>query len=456
VSALLESIERTIVERRLLRRGQEALVAVSGGVDSMVLLHALHQLAPRNGWNLVVAHFNHRLRGRASDADATFVRKAAQKLGLSFVGGAGDVNAESRKRRVSIEMAARELRLGFLIRAAAARRIRAVALAHHQDDQVELFFLRWLRGAGGGLAGMRFSNPAPGAPKIRLIRPLLGFNKSAIRRFARVRGIPYREDRSNTDTAILRNRVRLKLVPFLQKQFGKPALDAIPRVMEILGAESEFCVDSARKWLASRRGPKFRGLPVAVQRQCLRLQLLAGSVDADFSMIESLRENPNECVSIGPARTVCQDGFGRVRFCEAIANTLERFGGAARRIALKGSKGRTRLGGRKVAWRLLSTRGSFVRPARVSGIERFDAGRVGDIVTLRHWRNGDRFQPIGMKSSAKLQDLFVNLKVPRAERHRRLVATDSAGALFWVEGLRISERHKLTPATRRVLEWKWS
>ena len=174
--ALLGQVAANVRQRGLLADGARVLVAVSGGVDSMVLLRVLQTLASERGWRLVAAHFNHRLRGAASDGDARFVERAARKLGLECVVESGDVRALARKRGWSVEMAARELRHEFLARTAKRLGIGTVALAHHADDQVELFFLRLLRGAGGGLAGMKWQSASPADKSVAMIRPLRCFS----------------------------------------------------------------------------------------------------------------------------------------------------------------------------------------------------------------------------------------------------------------------------------------
>lgn len=140
MSDLTGHIETSIRDRRLFRDGQRILAAVSGGVDSMVLLDCLHRLSKTHRWKLTVAHFNHQLRGAASDADELLVRKTARKLKLPFVAGHGNVRELARESGVSVEMAARKLRHDFFAATAVKLRIPTVALAHHADDQVELFF----------------------------------------------------------------------------------------------------------------------------------------------------------------------------------------------------------------------------------------------------------------------------------------------------------------------------
>ena len=190
----------------LLADEQPVLVAVSGGVDSMVLLRVLAELAPQHRWKLAAAHFNHQLRGAASNADAELVRKTAQELQIPIFTDRGDVKAEATTSKVSIEMAARQLRYGFLSRTAREQGIGAVAVAHHAGDQAELFFLRLFRGAGTiGLGGMKPVAPLPCGPEIRLIRPFLNEPKETLRQFATEHQIPFAEDATNASLDIQRN-----------------------------------------------------------------------------------------------------------------------------------------------------------------------------------------------------------------------------------------------------------
>ncbi|MCS7338337.1 MAG: tRNA lysidine(34) synthetase TilS, partial [Verrucomicrobiae bacterium] len=275
VHKLVQQVRRTITAQKLLRPGQKVLVAVSGGVDSVVLLHVLLELAREFDWQLTVAHFNHKLRGREADTDEQFVRQLAKQLNLACVCGRGDVRQYARHHKLSIEAAARVLRHRFLARAAKRLGIPTVALAHHADDQVELFFVRLLRGAGGsGLAGMRWRSPSPADPQVELVRPLLDQPKATLVRYAATRKIPFRQDTSNFSKNQLRNRVRNLLLPWLKRQFGQGFLKTIPRLMELVGAEAEFAAAAAAQWLRAKRRTAFEKLPVAVQRQCVLNQLI--------------------------------------------------------------------------------------------------------------------------------------------------------------------------------------
>ncbi len=417
----------------------------------MVLLRLMAEMAPEHHWQLAVAHFNHQLRGRASDADETFVKQTAHSLGLRCITGRWNkVTRQKRIKQVGLEMAAREARLSFLGRAAAKFHCEAVALAHHADDQVELFFLRLLRGAGGeGLGGMNGVGPFPGRPSLAAMRPLLDVSKIDLLQFAKTRRIRFHEDASNACLDHDRNWVRHKLLPLLASR-REGFSETVRRTMEIVRVESDCVQESALHWLRRKRREHFNRLPVAVQRQVLRLQLIEQNVETSFALLESLRNEPDVPVTLSPQKTLRRDLAGRVIL--AVSAPLK-FSRAERVLSLAG-RGAARFGKLFVEWQIELKNGLARRPSG-AGEECFDAEHVGPRIVLRHWRPGDRFQPIGMELAMKLQDLFVNQKIPAVRRRELVVATTAGGEIFWVEGLRIGEHAKLRSMTRHRLVWKW-
>ena len=454
MSKFLQRVKNTVEKRCVFLRGQKILAAVSGGADSMFLLHALNALAPKNRWKISVVHFNHRLRGRASDADEKLVHQTAKKLRLKFFGGSADVKALAAQSKISVEMAARKLRHEFLARTAREQKIPIIALAHHADDQVELFFLRLLRGAGGeGLAGMKWRSASPADKKITLVRPLLGLSKAELQALARINRIRFRHDASNDSADFLRNRIRNELLPLLRKNY-QPAVDkTVLRLMEIVGAEAEFAGDAARDWLFERRviGIHFDKLTLAVQRKALQQQLNEAGVAADFDLVEQLRQTAGKFVSVGSDFSVARDVTGKICLRK---HSDDRFKADKMGIKLTGRAGQVKFGGLEIHWAVKKYSGSRGRSFHQT--EFFDAAKIGAKIVLRHWRAGDRFQPIGLKSAVKLQDLFVNAKIPAARRRELVLATTGAGEIFWVEGLRIGEKFKLAGQTRCQFVWKQS
>jgi tRNA(Ile)-lysidine synthase len=442
---LTAKVQANIRQHKLLDPGTPVLLAISGGVDSMVLLRLLHTLAGENKWSLNIAHFNHQLRAEASDADEAFVRATASRLQVPFHSAASDVRAFAQQNGLSIEMAARELRHQFLVATAKKLNIQRIALAHHADDNIETFWLRLLRGdVGAGLAGIRWQRPAGPAACIHLIRPLLNIPKTALLEYASQEKIEFREDLTNRDPTFLRNRLRLELLPQLE-QF-QPALREITlRAAEVLAAEKSFLEAEARRWLTAR-DRAFFDLHLALQREILRVQIVSHGFRPTFELIEDLRRFADSLVSVSPTHRVRRTAAGDV-ILEATTEAAP-FLEKAQTVSLT-AQGRVVFDNIGFEWELVPARGE---PA--PGVEFFDADTLGPDLTLRHWQAGDRFQPIGLAHDAKLQDLFTNQKLPPAEKRRRTLAT-SNGNIFWVEGLRISERHKVTPASKRILRWTW-
>jgi tRNA(Ile)-lysidine synthase len=447
----MRQVGKSIAGRGLLRDGQKILVAVSGGLDSTVLLHTLRHLAGKHRWKLTVAHFNHQLRGAAGEADERLARQTARALKLPWVSGSGDVRAAARDGGISLEMAGRKLRHEFLARTARRLGIGTIALGHHADDQVELFFLRLLRGTGGqGLAGMQWSNASPSDPSIRLIRPLLDQPKAALREAARTAGARHAEDATNAALDIERNRVRHELIPLLRRHYQPRLEQRVLCLMDLAGAEAEVVAGLAARWLEGRQREKFEGLAVAVQRRVIHKQLLLLGQAPDFELVERLRLAPDAPVALNAEQTVRRDAEGMLRLQKAAEI---RFDSGCEEIVLAKKRGRANFGGLSLSWEIRKGGGrEFVPDANA---ECFDADKVGEKVCLRHWQPGDRFQPIGTRSARKLQDLFTNMKVPQAQRHRRVVAATMRGELFWVEGIRMSEGFKLGSGTERRLKWRW-
>jgi tRNA(Ile)-lysidine synthase len=494
VRNLVEEIDLGIRRRKLFRRGQPILIAVSGGVDSMVLLQVLYRLAPRYQWRLTIAHLNHRLRGRSSDADEKLVRRAAKKMGLPVMVESADVRATARLGKLSLEMAARKLRHEFLARAAVRTGSNVIALAHHGDDQIELFFLRLLRGSGAdGLAGMKWCNPSPENAKIQLARPLLEQPKARLQEFARINKVPFREDASNASLDFQRNRIRNELLPLLKKKYQPALTTVISRLIDITSAEADLAAGIASSWLDSFRSSKretapgaqsrkskagkslptiaskrssflftgpFDSLPVAVQRRCIHSQVVALGVKPHYELLEHLRLEPGIPVCIasvsktsevsgGSQTALYRDPQGLLHF--QVQNDSSP-NNAYQLIDVETGAGQLIFENVRIQWRIdKGRRISKPKP----GSEVFDADSVGSPILLRHWRFGDRFRPIGMSGSVKLQDFLTNQKVPRSRRHELILGVDRCGEIFWVENMRISDRFKLTPQTIRRLHWCW-
>ena len=266
------------------------LIGVSGGRDSVALLHALVEAGFKR---LIVCHLNHGLRGRAAAADARFVAVLAAKLGLECVSEKVDIAQLAKQTGESLETAARHARYAFFARVARERRCRSLFLAHHAEDQVETCVFNLFRGAGrAGLGGMSpDSVRTMEGFRLRLLRPLLGVWRGEIDAFLAARRLKFREDASNQELDFTRNRIRHELLPVVERVLGRDVRRAVWRMAHILRAEEE--------WLAALTGaeasaeldvPLLRSQPVAQQRRRILTWLRqAGVSETGFDLVESVR-----------------------------------------------------------------------------------------------------------------------------------------------------------------------
>ncbi len=280
-TSLLRKVKKTIERYALFAPGDRVLVAVSGGVDSMVLLEVLFLLRKEYDLRLWVAHYDHRLR-KDSLRDALLVYRRSREMGLPFIYGVSVVREYARREGLSLEMAGRELRYRFFERLYQRLDLQKIALAHHADDLAEEVLLKFLRGAGRrGLAGIPVKREA------HIVRPLLRASREEILHFARARGLAWTEDETNRDIRFLRNRVRHLLLPFLEKHFHPRVKENLKRTALILAEEEELIEDLARKAYQRARVraegvglavPVLRELPVALRRRVFWLALREAGV----------------------------------------------------------------------------------------------------------------------------------------------------------------------------------
>jgi tRNA(Ile)-lysidine synthase len=268
------------------------LIGVSGGRDSVTLLH---WLIAQGYKNLIVCHLNHRLRGRAAAADAKFVEKLAIKCDGDFELGSADVRALAAKKKISLETAAREARYSFFARVAKRRRCRTIFLGHHADDLVETFLLNLFRGAGtAGLSAMReISTRRIESVGLTIVRPFLGIWRAEIDEYVRTHRLKFREDASNRDLTPLRNRIRRRVIPYLEKTLGRNIRQSIWRTATIMAEEENFfeaLLPDKLSALTALTVKPLRKMALAVQRRMLHKWLRSGDVpELTFDLVERVR-----------------------------------------------------------------------------------------------------------------------------------------------------------------------
>lgn len=430
-------------------------LAVSGGSDSMALMHLVAASRPPSGPAPVVLCFDHAIEGENSKAEAEFVRESAAALSLEFFSKRSDPPVRAGNG-LSIEMAARKARLAFFAEAARALGLAAIATGHQRDDVAETLLLRLLRGSGAaGLSGMRpATRPCADGPWI--LRPLLGFGRDELRDFLRARSIRWMEDVANGNESIPRCRVRLRLMPHIAEALGRPEDEisaAIAQSAAILRDEDSFAEAAARELGAAIRGDggletsRLRKSPAAIARRVARKWLMenAGPQAAGFHVVEALLSAaPGAAVNIPGGKVVDVDGAG-----VAHVRTEPERAPAPAKIPIPGT----------ATWGPYSVSAEIsdgtLRHRETPGVWpacctiSLDAVEKAGGIAVRSRLPGDRITPFGMAGARKLQDVFVDCKIPAGRRGGYpVIATRDSVA--WVPGYRIAAQFAVPPGRPSV------
>jgi tRNA(Ile)-lysidine synthase len=453
IGAVLHPVTAAL-ERVALAPHGVILVAVSGGADSVAMLHALAALRTRSGFTLIAAHLNHRLRGPEADRDENFVRELCAKLDVALM---VERTSSLTVTTSNLEERARETRHAFLNRLAERHRAGLIALAHQADDQAETVLMRLLRGAGAaGLAAMGEKGPG------RLWRPLLTVKRTAIIAYLGAIGTTWITDSSNVSRAVLRNRIRLDLLPLLERDFAPGVAGRLTELAGQMRALDEYVSNAAHAELAQRlKGGQLAlegfsrlhpALAHAVIRESVRERLgdlRRISRDHIGMMLELCQGmNPSGCVIL-PGGWRLRRKYGLARF----EHTKERCVEPARPglIKLK-ERGMTRVAQCDVTFHSrLSERSARrpIAPPRDATEAIFDADQLREVLAVRAVHPGDRLEPHGLAGSRKVQDLFVDRKVPRPLRAAWPLVV-AGEKILWIPGIARSRTALVTASSINV------
>jgi tRNA(Ile)-lysidine synthase len=470
-----KTIRHTMTRHGMLRRGDRVLVAASGGPDSTALLAILSLLAPRIGVQIHVAHLNHGWRGRASDADAEFVRRLALRLGAPVTVGVVDPGEWTRKvrRQSSLEARARVVRRRFLVETARDVGATRIALGHTRDDQAESFLLRLLRGSGTrGLAAIY-----PVVDDL-FIRPLLDVRRREVIAYLKRRRLRYRVDATNRDPRFRRIRVRRSLIPRLERDFNPEAVEALAGAAALLRDEDALLSELAASAYSRLARPREDGvvlpaaglldLPPALSRRVVRLGCLAARghlLGITLRHVEEIlevasRRQGGALDLPGRLRAVVRHGDLTLRSGARGSAPLDDPEIAPCQEALCPVPGAVALPGfgMRLVARLVDrapgegSAGGDEAKALGAGPGRacLDADRVAGPLLIRPRRPGDCFLPLGAPGTRRVKTFLIDRKVPVDDRGR-IPLVLSGERIAWVVGHQIDERFKVTSRTRRIL-----
>ena len=459
------------------------VVAVSGGPDSVCLLDLLRRL----NYRLVVAHFNHQLRGKAADRDEQLVIRLAKQSGLLMEVGRADVKTFARKNKLGPEEAARKLRYQFLDQVARKYQARFIVLAHHRDDNLETILMHFLRGAGlRGLIGLKLTQG-------NLLRPLLVFSKQEILEYCQQYKLKFRTDATNRQTKFTRNYLRLKIIPLL-KQIYPDFEKVLLKNAGLYGEIEEFLNEQVKKLVKQNeiKVTDFLKLPEILQKQLIEQIYIQQTGSTEGLALKQVGEvqvlikknHTGKCKKLGGGLEFRIE-YGKVRV-EEIQNSKFKIQNEERsKKRGEGKEKRKLVKGEDYIVSLLSFRLACTEPAECvrnlsssdclpasGGIRRsmnglkdrrltfkkgeiiLDQAKAGEEIFTRNWQKGDFFYPLGLGGKKKLQDFFTDQKITVSQRKVIPIFTNTKGDIMAVGKLAIDERFKVDEETRGIIKIK--
>lgn len=435
---MLQRFRSHIQKEELCHPNDRILLAVSGGIDSVIMVHLFKEA----GYDVAIAHCNFQLRGSDSLEDETFVRSLALSLEIPVFVKRFDVEAEMEEKKISLQMAARDLRYKWFEEVLKEESFQWIATAHNRNDSVETFFLNLSRGSG--IRGLK------GIPECRgsVIRPLLFLSRAEIESYQLDKQIAYREDSSNRETKYQRNKIRHDLIPVME-QINPGFMEIMERNMEQLGEVYDIyqhAVGQLRKELFKKEQEKIT-IPVKQLKALNPLRTWLFELFSPYGFTRSQCEGIEKIMDAGPGR-------------QSISTTHRLFKDRGEMIMVpSGNEGFERYyldDSEKPSVLPFPMDMEVLERSELESIPKdpltacLDLDEIQFPLTIRRWMHGDYFSPLGMEQMKKLSDFFVDEKVPVPEKERIWILA-SGKKIVWIMGLRIDHRFRITPDTHRVL-----
>jgi len=449
---MIQSFQKYISDNNLFTPQSKILLTVSGGMDSMVMTDLFHKSGIQTG----IAHCNFQLRGHDSQADEAFVQHFSEKRNIPFFLKKFNTREEAKKMGISIQMAARKLRYDWFETIRAENHFDYIATAHHLDDQIETFFINLVRGTG--ISGLHGILPKKG----NIVRPMLFAYRNDIEAYARNQSIPWREDRSNNEIKYLRNKIRLELLPVmkaLNPDFSGGMTTTIDQIQSI-EAYWKKEVNKKTRGLIRETGNEIR-INVKNIFALKPLQPIVWELLSPFGFNEQVI---HDLIGSFPGES------GRVFFSKSkrlITNRDEWIVTPRHALGWEGKREKKQPGEKATEYIIEKAETLLEQPERLQltlrnaddlsnipenpNIAWIDADKFAFPLTIRRWRPGDAFYPLGMGRKKKLSDFFIDKKLSLLEKENCWLLT-SEKKILWIIGHRIDNRFKITQKTRRILQ----
>lgn len=455
----IENVRSTIAKYNMLNPGDKIVIGVSGGPDSLCLLHVLKKLCSEYGCSIFAAHLNHMFRGKDADKDAEFVEETCKEWGIQPFIETFDVPAYIIETGLSPEEAGREIRYRLFHRVCEEVGGNKIAVAHNLNDHVETILMRFMRGSGiEGLKGIE-------AVRGNIIRPLLETDRDSIEKYCAAFGLSPRIDKTNLESVYNRNRIRLELIPYMEKNFNPNIKMALSRFAGLVKDENDYLEIEAEEKLKEVAEysddrvtidvPRFNTLHIALQRRIIRqcTERLSNTLNGfDFKHVEKVLvlvyQSTGAAVML-PYKIRAFRSYDKLILAKNIVKADKKCYYKLKYDydnSIYTEKGCITVE-RKKAKEIGELRGQ-------KNIIYIDTSKIKDGLALRYRRTGDMFAPIGMKGTKKLKEYLIDEKVPKEERDELELIADG-NEIVWIVGGRLSEKYKITNDTLDALLIKY-
>lgn len=456
---MLDKVINYIRDNNLIKEQDKVLVALSGGPDSVCLLHILYKLKKVLNIELGAIHINHMLRGEDSDNDEKYIGQLCDKLGINYYVKRIDIEYISKNTNVSLEVAGRNERYKAFEEIRSSNGYNKVAVAHNSNDQAETILMRMMRGTGlEGLTGIKAKR------EDGVIRPILCLNRREIEIYCEENKLNPRIDASNYERVYSRNKVRLDILPYMKENFNKDIIDTLNRMALILQKDNEFieeyskrCYNIYCKNCSNKLEVSKKLFENEMESIITRVIIMAfkeiSKCYQNFEMkhiyeiVNLSRKGTGKMVNL-TNNIICENLYGDIIFRIDNNNEKNRYS----EIVLDKNNifNKIIFDNYIVSFEVISNKNK-VEFSKNNLIKLFDYDNIEKEIIIRHRKDGDRITPLGMNGSKKLKDIFINLKVPREKRDNiPILCFDDK--ISWIVGYKTSQESRITHDTKNILK----
>ncbi|MFL0252126.1 tRNA lysidine(34) synthetase TilS [Clostridium neuense] len=456
---MIDKVIETIEKNSMFNKGDRVVVAVSGGPDSICLLHLLNSIKSKFDMEICAAHVNHCLRGAEADADEEFVRRFCEELNVDFYVKRVDINKLAKEKKLSSELAGREARYDFFEEVMEKFRGNKIAIAHNANDRAETILMRIIRGTGlDGMVGIK-----PMRDEV-FVRPLINTSRNDIEKYCLDNKISPRIDKTNLERLYTRNKIRLDLIPYIMNNFNEDVVAALNRLGDIVSIDNDYMQKIANKKYDSYCYLDEKNIIIKKEAFCEHEAVLSRMIRRAISELTGNvynieKKHVEDIIHIQqvgtgkkvnlPNNIVAHNNYGDICF-EVKSNDI-----IDNKKIYEASIENSHVisfNGFKFEVTLLESK-TDIKLKQDDYVKYFDANKVGTNISIRYRNDGDKFKPLGMKSFKKLKDIFINLKIPREDRIK-IPLICFGNEIAWIVGHKISEDFKIDDQTKTILKIK--